>query len=209
MAKYAHVNTLQGEKSSCPFCCGGWTFFADYCSWTRRKEDSCTSHCRMAKPNKSKYSSRTMRVARQDALSRNIQTNCWSRTEESNFKEIYAAVVSGGGRSRVYCYVFIKESKLSEIAKQERPSVLFVQEIQQRIESKAPLSSAVLWTTNVRKSKRDDEFWLPSVCMSAAVLLKNRSPCMNAMQLINTIILYRSGITVSNFWGLRLMHKDP
>ena len=150
-----------------------------------------------------------MRVARQDALSRNIQTNCWSRTEESNFKEIYAAVVSGGGRSRVYCYVFIKESKLSEIAKQERPSVLFVQEIQQRIESKAPLSSAVLWTTNVRKSKRDDEFWLPSVCMSAAVLLKNRSPCMNAMQLINTIILYRSGITVSNFWGLRLMHKDP
>ena len=77
------------------------------------------------------------------------------------------------------------------------------------LESKAPLFSAVLWTASVRKSKRDDEFWLPSVCMSVAVLLKNRSPCMNAMQLINTIILYRSGITVSNFWGLRLMHKDP
>ena len=66
------------------------------------------------------------------------------------------------------------------------------------LESKAPLFSAVLWTASVRKSKRDDEFWLPAVCMSAAVLLKNRSPCMNAMQLINTIILYHSGITVSN-----------
>ena len=52
----------------------------------------------------------------------------------------------------------------------------------------------------MRKSKRDDEFWQPFVCMSAAVLLKNRSPCMNAMQLINTIVLYHSGITVSNFF---------
>lgn len=69
------------------------------------------------------------------------------------------------------------------------------------LESKAPLFSAVLWTASVRKSKRDDEFWLPSVCMSVAVLLKNRSPCMNAMQLINTIILYHSGITVSNFFN--------
>ena len=69
------------------------------------------------------------------------------------------------------------------------------------LESKAPLFSAVLWTASVRKSKRDDEFWLPSVCMSAAVLLKNRSPCMNAMQLINTIILYHSGITVSIFFN--------
>ena len=68
------------------------------------------------------------------------------------------------------------------------------------IESKAPLFSAVLWTVSVRKSKRDDEFWLQSVFMSAAVLLKNRSPCMNATQLINTIIFYHSGITVSIFF---------
>lgn len=65
------------------------------------------------------------------------------------------------------------------------------------LESKAPLFSAVLWTASVRKSKREDEFWVPAVCMSAAVLLKNRSPCMNAMQLLNTIILYHTGIIVS------------
>ena len=46
------------------------------------------------------------------------------------------------------------------------------------LESKTPLFSAVLWTASVRKSK-GDEFWLPSVCMSAGVLLKNRFPCMN------------------------------
>ena len=48
---------------------------------------------------------------------------------------------------------------------------------------------ASLW-----KGKRDDQFWQPSVCMSAAVLLKNRSPCMTAIQLLNTIVLYRTRI---------------
>ena len=52
--------------------------------------------------------------------------------EESNFNEIYGAIVPGGGRSLVYCDVFIKESKLPEIAQQERPPALFVQEIQQQ-----------------------------------------------------------------------------
>ena len=72
-----------------------------------------------------------------------------------------------------------------------------LKKLDKELESKAPLFSAVLWTASVRKSKKDDEFWQPSVCMSAAVLLKNRSPCMNALQLMNTIILYHSGIIVS------------
>jgi len=76
------------------------------------------------------------------------------------------------------------------------------------LESKAPLFSAVLWTASVRKSKREDEFWVPAVCMSAAVLLKNRSPCMNAMQLLNTIILYHTGIIVSTeFSDISLITK--
>ena len=48
-----------------------------------------------------------------------------------------------------------------------------------------------------RMNEREDEFWVPAVCMSAAVLLKNRSPCMNAVQLLNTKILYHTGIIVS------------
>ena len=73
------------------------------------------------------------------------------------------------------------------------------------LETKAPLFSAVLWTASLRKSKRDDQFWQPSVCMSAAVLLKNRSPCMTAIQLLNTIILYHTGIIVSTMQVLFLI----
>ena len=69
----------------------------------------------------------------------------------------------------------------------------------EELKTKAPQLSAVLKTASLRKSKREkhDAFWLPSVCMSAAVLLKNRSPYMNLLQLMNTITIYHSGIIVS------------
>ena len=71
--------------------------------------------------------------------------------------------------------------------------------LEHELESKAPCLSAVLWTASLRKSKREgeDPFWMPSVCMSAATLLKNRYPCMSLLQLMNTITIYHSGLTVS------------
>ena len=71
--------------------------------------------------------------------------------------------------------------------------------VEEELQRRAPLLSSVLWTASLRKSKRDgeDPFWKPSVCMAAATLLKNRSPCMTLLQLINTIIIYHSGMTVS------------
>lgn len=59
--------------------------------------------------------------------------------------------------------------------------------VEGELQKRAPLLSAVLWTASLRKSKRADEdpFWKPSVCMAAAVLLKNRSPCMTLLQLRN------------------------
>jgi len=73
--------------------------------------------------------------------------------------------------------------------------------LEKELQSRAPLLSAVLWTASLRKSKRagEDPFWKPSVCMAAATLLKNRSPCMTLLQLMNTIIIYHSGIMVSLF----------
>ena len=46
----------------------------------------------------------------------------------------------------------------------------------EELKTKAPQLSAVLKTARLRKSKREkhDAFWLPSVCMSAAVLLKKK-----------------------------------
>ena len=74
--------------------------------------------------------------------------------------------------------------------------------VEGELQKRVPLFSAVLWTASLRKSKRADEdpFWKPSVCMAAAVLLKNRSPCMTLLQLINTIIIYHSGIMVSVYY---------
>ena len=40
--------------------------------------------------------------------------------------------------------------------------------------------------------------WLPATCMAAAVLLKNRSRYMTAVQLLITIIIQHSGLMVSN-----------
>lgn len=72
--------------------------------------------------------------------------------------------------------------------------------LNKELETKTPLLSAVLRTASLRRSRRnenDESFWKTSVCMSAAVVLKNRSPYMNALQLMNSIILYHSGIVVS------------
>jgi hypothetical protein len=69
-----------------------------------------------------------------------------------------------------------------------------------KLKTNAPLLSGVLWTASLQKrsrSEEDDSLWKRSVCMSAAVVLKNRSPSMNALQLINTIIIYHSGTIVS------------
>lgn len=68
------------------------------------------------------------------------------------------------------------------------------------LNTNAPLLSGVLWTASIQKrsrSEEDNSLWKKSVCMSAAVVLKNRSPNMNALQLINTMIIYHSGTIVS------------
>ena len=68
------------------------------------------------------------------------------------------------------------------------------------LKTNVPSLSGVLRTASLQKhsrSEEDDSLWKRSVCMSAAVVLKNCSPSMNALQLINTIIIYHSGMIVS------------
>ena len=60
------------------------------------------------------------------------------------------------------------------------------------LKTNAPLLSGVLWTASLQKRSRsedDNSLWKRSVCMSAAVVLKNRSPSINALQLINILSL--------------------
>lgn len=116
--------------------------------------------------------------------------------EKPNFEEARSAAVFARSGSGMYRSMFLEEPKLPQIPEKTGSSVVFVQEVAQRTRIEGALVF-FLWTASMRKSKREDEFWVPAVCMSAAVLLKNGSPCMNAVQLLNTIILYHTGIIVS------------
>lgn len=63
---------------------------------------------------------------------------------------------------------------------------------------RAALFDAVLKTASKGKEgQQKGSFWLPTVCMAAAVCMKNRSHHMTAVQLIVSIILKHSGVSVS------------
>lgn len=47
---------------------------------------------------------------------------------------------------------------------------------------------------------QNESKWLPATCMAAAVLLKNRSRYMTAVQLLITIIIQHSGLMVSTYF---------
>ena len=65
---------------------------------------------------------------------------------------------------------------------------------------RAPFTSAILKTACVnRRNHNIRGEWVPSVGMAAAVLLRNRSSRMNAVQLMLSIFLYHSSWSVSVF----------
>ena len=120
------------------------------------------------------------------------------------YKQIAGAVWKNAILKKQVQPLFLKEidRECTALCSQKEPSgfrstsekdleTLSFKKLDSELENKAPLFSAVLWTARL------DQFWQPSVCMFAAVLLKNRSPCMTAIQLLNTIILYHTGIIVS------------
>ena len=89
----------------------------------------------------------------------------------------------------MYCCLFFTECKLSEFL-----IAGLLRMINWELEPKVFLFRAVPWTGNFRKGKRNSDILQPSLCKSAALLLKNTFPCLTAMQLITIIILYHLGI---------------
>jgi hypothetical protein len=70
------------------------------------------------------------------------------------------------------------------------------------LEQRAPLLLSVLVAAASCKSKRDERAWIPAIGMASAVLLRNRSPYMNAVQLMLGIFLYHSNWAVSELPSL-------
>ncbi len=75
-----------------------------------------------------------------------------------------------------------------------------LKKVEDELRIKAPILSSILKVASTPKfkgvEKEDESEWLSSTVMAAAVLLKNRSPCMTAIQLLIIILLQHSGFMV-------------
>ncbi|XP_028394529.1 uncharacterized protein LOC114518730 [Dendronephthya gigantea] len=82
------------------------------------------------------------------------------------------------------------------------------QKLNNEMENRALFLKAILHAAcvNNRNANRPDE-WMPTIGMAAAVLLRNRSSRLNAIQLLLSILLYHSSwtYTMARFKVLRLV----
>ena len=67
------------------------------------------------------------------------------------------------------------------------------------LKKRTPLARSVLMVACFRNSnvQRNNLYWMPAVCMASATCLKNRSPYLTTLQLVNTIFIQHSGLMVS------------
>lgn len=66
------------------------------------------------------------------------------------------------------------------------------------LKERTPLLRSVLMAASIRKStlERTQLYWMPAVCMASSICMKNRSPYMTVVQLLNTIFIQHSGLMV-------------
>ena len=131
-----------------------------------------------------------------------------------SFKQIAAAAWKSEGLRNALLAVLKKEvqKECTYLCSRKVPSCLrqtskeemlqfSLGKVEEELELKAPILKAVLKAASVPKSKEDadESKWLPATTMAAAVLLKNRSPYMTAVQLLITVIIQHSGLMVCMF----------
>ena len=66
------------------------------------------------------------------------------------------------------------------------------------LKERTPLLRSVLRAASIRKSnlERSNLYWMPAVCMASSICLKNRSPYMTVVQLLNSLFIQHSGLMV-------------
>ena len=91
----------------------------------------------------------------------------------------------------------LKEPSILRMTKKNDILNFTVTKFEEELKERTPLLHSVLLTASVRRRRNtEDLFWIPAVCMAAAVCLKNRCPSMTAVQLLNTIFNLHSGLMV-------------
>lgn len=90
-----------------------------------------------------------------------------------------------------------KEPSILRMTKKNDILNFTMTKFEKELKERTPLLHSVLLTASVRRRRNtEDLFWIPAVCMAAAVCLKNRCPSMTAVQLLNTIFIQHSGLMV-------------
>eukprot|EP00794_Sanderia_malayensis_P008410 gene8410-9308_t len=102
-----------------------------------------------------------------------------------------------------------KNPSILRKTKKEQITEFSFDNLEQELAEKTPILNAVLKTASMRKLGEDNTLsWIPSVCMAAAICMKNRSHHMTALQLLVSIILKHGGISAS-IRRLQAVHVTP
>eukprot|EP00794_Sanderia_malayensis_P009643 gene9643-10630_t len=126
-------------------------------------------------------------------------------------KQIAHAAWNAPGLQECICKEMLKSihHECADLCSRSNPSILRkttkeeilkfkFRDFGEELSMRAPLFHAVLQTASKGKQGQQKElFQLPTICMSAAICLKNRSHHMTAVQLIISIILKHSGISAA------------
>ena len=75
---------------------------------------------------------------------------------------------------------------------------LSLTKLEDELRERTPLLRSVVMAASIRRSssERSNLYWMPTVCMASFICLKNRSPHMTVVQLLNTIFIQHSGLMV-------------
>ena len=107
--------------------------------------------------------------------------------------------------------LFLKDidRECASICSKKKPSILrqtnrksmtdfSLEKLHEELKVRTPLLRSVLYVACFRKSnlERNQMYWMPALCMALSICLKNRSPYMTVLQLLNTLLIYHSGFMV-------------
>ncbi len=108
--------------------------------------------------------------------------------------------------------LFLKDvdRECSQICSKKNPSILrqtdkqsilnfSLQKLDEELKSRTPLLRSVMMVACFRKSKldRNQLYLMPAVTMALSICLKNRSPYMTVIQLLNSLFIQHSALMVS------------
>ena len=101
------------------------------------------------------------------------------------------------------------DRECASICSKKKPSILrqtdkksmtdfLLENLHEEQKVRTPLLRSVLHVECFRKSnlERNQMYWMPALCMAISICLKNRSPYMTALQILNTLLIYHSGFMV-------------